>query len=60
LQRKGPWVLWRKAHKHFREKSTSLMEKKHWGLLERITKENEVWKSCQTKGNDGVEQTMIF
>jgi len=36
------------------------MEKKHWGLLERITKENEVWKSCQTKGNDGVEQTMIF
>ena len=53
-------MIWRRAHRHCINKSASLMEKKHWGLLDRVTKGNEVWKIFQTKGNDAVEKKMIF
>ena len=53
-------MLWRKAHKHSIKKSANLMEKQHWGSLERVTKGNEVWKIFETNGNDGVEKTTIF
>ena len=60
FQRRGPWVLSRRAHRHRRNKYASLMEKQHWGSLDKVAKGNEVWKIFQTKGNDGVENRTIF